>query len=312
LRTAAVAALLCSAARADGPPSEPGLEKGKEELASGRYEAAITTLTAVVVRLNASPDRDAEAAIAYLHLGVAYAGLGQLSSAKSQFVQALMRDPSLDLDPKATPKATLDVFKAARREGESEGVVSSDRRARKVAPRREGVRRAPPPDRIASAGKIGSARMALIAVGVIGAAVGVTAVATGSEKVPPPQVQTFVPVIASPFIQLVSSQPGPGSMFPSRTTVGLTVKAVNVGTSSANPRLFLVARALTADGRACLGGESLPFSFLPGDDITYGFPLRAQCTAPFTTESLELSLQDPETNVRPYQATYRGGYSVTP
>jgi tetratricopeptide (TPR) repeat protein len=281
--TAALLSLVPSPVRAQKAAVDPELARGKAEVASGAYAAAVATLTAAVRRLSAMPGLEVEVADAYLHLGIAYAGLGQISPAKAQFVRALIIDPSLELDPKTAPKAAIDAFEEARREGESEGVVSPDRHAKK---------------------KGGKGKL-LLALGAVGAGVAVAAVGPGGGHTEGPA--TFVPIEASPYIQLLSANPGPSTASARSLTVALTVKAVGAGDAS----FIFVAEALTADGRACLSGQTQPFSTGQGGSVTDTFSIETQCPAPFTTESLQISLQDPLTGSRPYHASYRGEYRVT-
>jgi hypothetical protein len=288
--TAALLSLVPSPVRAEKAAVDPELARGKAEVASGAYAAAVATLTAAVRRLSAMPGLEVEVADAYLHLGIAYAGLGQISPAKAQFVRALIIDPSLELDPKTAPKAAIDAFEEARREGESEGVVSPDRHAKK---------------------KGGKGKL-LLALGAVGAGVGVAAAGTGGgHTAGAVDVPMFVPVETSPYIALLSSEPSPGSMFSASRAVILKLMATNTGVIPEDLQLFFVADAVTADGRACLSGHTQPFSMGRGSSVTSTFFLVAQCTTPFTTESLQISLQDPLTGSRPYHASYRGSYRVT-
>jgi hypothetical protein len=288
-----VASALGSPAWAGKPPSDPQLLEGEKQVASGEYDKAIATLTAVVRRLGAAPGREEEVAQAYLNLGLAYAGLGQLSPAKSQFIQALMRDPSLKLDPKTAPKAALEVFEEALHEGVSEGVVPADRR----------------PKNKHSPGKLVLAAVA-VGAGVTAAAVGAAGGSpSGSAPAIPPN---FVPVTTSPYIQLVTAIPSPGTTFSAGAPVSVTVSVVNTGTDSSHPQVFIEVDAVTADARPCLRGQTPAFPFLPGANVTWAFPLDLQCSAPFVTESLYLWLQDAATGARPYFAVYQGRYSVIP
>ena len=294
MRTVALgllAALLAVPLRAEAPAADPELAKGKDEVRRGEYDAAIATLTAVVRRLREHPGREAQTADAYLHLGIAYAGLGQVSPAKSQFIQALKRNPTLEPDPKTTPPAALEAFAAARREGENEGVVSRDHQPAK---------------------KKSAATKILIAGGVVGAVVAVAATAGGGSSSPPPLQAGvgFVPIASSPYIVLQSATPGPGSQFPSTQSVSVDVKSQNVGTAELS--FFIVAEALTDDGRACMSGHSNVFSYGPGATFTAIFPILSMCPTPFTTVSLQISLADPATGVRRYHASYSGSYRVTP
>jgi hypothetical protein len=286
-----VAALASPKAGAPKPEADPGLAEGKQQVASGRYEEAIATLSAVVRRLGTLPGQEEEVARAYLYLGVAYTGLGQMSPARSQFVQALKRDPSLTLDPGTAPPEALAALAAARQEGESEGVLPPDGHGKKKGPWRKAL-----------------------ALGAVGAGVGVAAIAGASshDSTAPSPTQTWTPIETSPYIQIVTSNPPPGSTFTVAAVVSVTLRAVNTGTVPEYPQLFFVVDAMTADRRACLSGETSPFSFLRGSSVTYAFPLVARCPVPFTTVSLEISLQDPETSQRPYHASYRGEFRVTP
>jgi hypothetical protein len=277
------ASLVCPPLRAATPAADPDLLKGEEQVRAGAYEAGIVTLTSVVRRLGGMGGEEKEVAQAYLHLGIAYAALGQMSPARSQFVQALERDPSLTLDPKTTPAAALEAFAAAHRESESEGVLSAKARKGKKGP------------------------LILMAAGAVGAGVGLAVAASGDSSSIPP-AEPFVPISTSPYLELVNASPGPGSLASDRT-VSLTVRARNVG--STDLRFFLVAEALTGEGRVCLAGQAGPFSFGPGSTVLGTFVLRPVCAPPFTTETLVVAIQDPETGARPYRASYRGSYQVT-
>jgi hypothetical protein len=285
----AVASTLTGRAWAGKPPSDPQLAEGEKQVASGDYDKGIATLTEVVRRLGALPGREEEVAQAYLNLGVAYAGLGQLSPAKSQFIQALTRDPSLQLDPKTTPKATLEIFEEARHEGESEGVVSTDRRPKHNH----------------------STRTLALVLGAVGAGAGVAAAgASGSSGGSSPAPSSFVPVSTSPYIELVAASPSPGTTLISGTPVSVTVRVVNMGSDSSHSQVFIEADAVTGNARTCLRGQTAPFSFLPGANVTWAFPLDQQCYAPFLTDSLYVWLQDAMTGTRPFFAVYQGSYSV--
>src|SRR5262249_22903052 len=226
---------------------------------------------------------NAQTADAYLYLGIAYAGLGQVSPAKSQFVQALKRNPSLEPDPKTTPPAALEAFAAARREGESEGVVSKDRQAKKK----------------------GAGTKILIGVGVVGAGVGVAAAAGGGGSSSDTHTgPAFVAIAPSPYIVLQSVTPGPGSQFPSTQSVSVSISTKNVGTEEFS--FVVVAEALTDDGRVCMSGHTATFSYGPGATIGATFTMVSACPAPFTTVSLQISLADPDTGLRRYHASYSG------
>jgi tetratricopeptide (TPR) repeat protein len=129
-------AMALLAGLADPQALDDELVKGKQEVRSGAYDAGIITLSAVVRRLGGAEGREAEAAEAYLNLGIAYAGLGQVSPARSQFVQALLRNPQIALDPGVPPSA-VEIFAAARKEADEQGLL-------KGAPKKSALAGAPP------------------------------------------------------------------------------------------------------------------------------------------------------------------------
>lgn len=276
--------------RAEEPARDADIAKGKDQVRQGEYDAGIVTLTPVVRRLQTAPGHDLEAADAYLHLGIAYAGLGQSSAARSQFVQALKRDPNIAPDPKTAPAKALEAFAAARREADEEGVLAAARQAKKKGP---------------------GAKIAL-GLGAVGAGVGVALAAGGGGQSAVPPKASFVPVTTSPLIQLVSVQPPPGSTFSAGANVSVSLQSSAPSTSTEELHFFYVAEAVTADGRTCLSGRTGPFGLGPGGTLTGTFGLSLTCTAPFTTESLEIALEDVGTGARRFRASYRGRYQVVP
>lgn len=277
--------------RAEDAVRDADLARGKEQVRQGEYDAGIVTLTAVVRRLQAVSGRDAEAADACLHLGIAYAGLGQTRAARSQFVQALKRDPSIAPDPKAAPANALEAFAAARGEAEEEGVLAAARQARK---------------------KKGPGTKIALGVGALGAGVGVALAAGGGGQSAIPPKLAFIPVTTSPLILLVGVQPPPGSTFSAGSGVTVSLQSTIPATSTEELRFFYVAEALTAEGRICLSGRSGPYGLGPGGTLGGLFGLTATCTPPFTTESLEIALEDVDTGARRFRATYRGRLQVVP
>src|SRR5262249_54103580 len=182
--------------RAEKPAADPDLAKGKEQVRNGELDTAIAPLTGVVRRRGAPPGREAEVADAYLHLGIADAGLGQMSPATSQFVQALKRDPAITPDPKTTSPAALEAFAVARRQAETEGVVSPSNAKRKG----------------------GAGKKILIAAGAVGVGVGgaVAAGGSGGYSAAPPQLPNpFIPIATSPYLELQGANPVPGSQITS-------------------------------------------------------------------------------------------------
>ncbi len=124
-RAAAVATafgLAVSGARADTAAWPDRLAAGRAQVARGAYADAVATLTEVVQSADASQGRDV--AWAYLSLGLAYAGLGQESPARSQFLQALKRDATIAPEP-TTPAASLEIFRAAVAEARELGALGA-------------------------------------------------------------------------------------------------------------------------------------------------------------------------------------------
>jgi Tfp pilus assembly protein PilF len=282
--------VIASSLGAEAPARDPDLDRGKEQVRRGEYDAAVGTLTEVVRRLLAVPNRSSEVADACLHLGIAYAGLGQVSPARAQFVQALKRDPKIAPDPKTTPAAALEAFAEARREAADEGVLAAAQKAKK-----------------------GSGKAILIGVGAaaVGAGVAVAA-AGGSSGASPslvPPAQPWVPLATSPYIELVGTTPGPGATHSSRQPMSVTIRTAN---PPEQIRFLYVVEALTVDQRVCVSGQTGPFSVGPGGNVAGTFSLMPRCPVPFTTETLEIALQDPDSGERRFRASYGGRLQIIP
>ncbi len=280
---------------AGAPASDPDLVKGKELVRRGEYETAVLVLDQVVRRLDGRR-HNPMVADAHLHLGIAYAGLGRSEAARSQFVEALRRDPAITLDPKNAPPAALDIFSEVWRERADKGTVA--------------VATPPPPStstpKMGSGLKIGLAAAAL-AIGVAAALTG----SAGTESTEPRLA--FVPVAPSPYVQLVAAVPDAGATLPVGQTVTVTVRSSIPPTGPQSLNFHLVAEATTSAGQPCLSGQGGPFGLAAGGgSITATFSLSGSCPPPFTTTSLVLSLQDVATRARPYSATYQGTYRVVP
>lgn len=92
----------------------PELAAGIRQVQDGEFEAALLTLDGAIQRLRTMPDRTHDLATAYVHLGVAYLGLGQEGLATAKFRQALRQEPGLQLTAGEFSARTLRVFAAAR------------------------------------------------------------------------------------------------------------------------------------------------------------------------------------------------------
>src|SRR5262249_39786435 len=127
---ASAALLLVVCIAAPGPlvaGDDPDLAKGVAEVEGGAFGPAIQTLSGVVARLGPDPARKEDAARAFLHLGIAYAALGEVSPARSQFIQALKRNPGLAPDSRRYTGKVLDVFAAARQEARTMGILPDEK-----------------------------------------------------------------------------------------------------------------------------------------------------------------------------------------
>jgi hypothetical protein len=115
------AVLLCVLLAQASPAPAPRLEDGIRQVEQGDFEAAVTTLRAVVAALAGDPLRSVQRARAHLHLGVAHVALGQAEDAHRAFLGALRDDPRLRLtDERFSPKVVA-AFEAARREARGTG-----------------------------------------------------------------------------------------------------------------------------------------------------------------------------------------------
>jgi hypothetical protein len=271
--------------RAQAPTADPELAKGKDQIARGDYKEAIATLSKVVRQVRYAPGQDQKAAEAYLQLGIAYAGLGQASPARSQFVQALVRDPKIAPDPKTTPSTALELFDAARKE--ARGLVTEKK------------------------GMSGGTKIAL-ASGVAAAGVG-GALAAGSGGAPTEATATTppyapIPGAVSPSVQLLSADPPPGGAWLSSSMpVTLLVRLENLGLGAEVPVVFIRAEGVTFERRSCLQGERGPLSAsaFRGD---YVVSLRTVCAPPFQTDTIVIHVEAPQTGQRFLQSSYFGVY----
>lgn len=91
------------------------LAAGIDLVQEGDFENAVVKLDAAVRGLEAA-GHTAEAAQAYLYLGVAYLELDQEALARGKFAQALARQPQMSLDPGEFSPQVIRTFEATRQE----------------------------------------------------------------------------------------------------------------------------------------------------------------------------------------------------
>jgi hypothetical protein len=297
--TAALLLVVCATGPASLAAADADLAKGVAEVEGGAFGPAIQTLSGVVARLGPDPARREDAAQAFLHLGIAYAALGELSPARSQFIQALKRNPGLAPDPRRYTGKVLDVFAAARQEARAMGIL---------------------PDEKAKKG--GGLWKVAVGAAVVGG--GVAALAAGGSDGPAAQPTPAPGPLPAQFVltgsagtgtvRLLSSDPASGS----RVSAGapamhFTFQVSNNGTTAFYPRVQIIVQHKTAGGDICLFGASDPIPFSPGDGGTYVVDrFQARCPAPFTTTHMTVALSDVRFGQRPYTSGYDGGYVVEP
>jgi hypothetical protein len=112
-----VLATLCGGSAPSGSPAprDEELAAGISLVKDGDFANAVVTLDAAVRRLEAA-GRSAEAAQAFLFLGVAYLELDQEALARGKFAQALARKPQMSLDPGEFSPQVIRTFEATRQE----------------------------------------------------------------------------------------------------------------------------------------------------------------------------------------------------
>jgi hypothetical protein len=274
------------------------LAKGVAEVEGGAFGPAIQTLSGVVARLGPDPARKDDAARAFLHLGIAYAALGEVSPARSQFIQALKRNPGLAPDPRRYTGKILDVFAGARQEARTMGILPEEK-----------------------AKKGGGLWKVALGAAVVGG--GAAALAAGGSNgsspatLPPstlPSQFVLTGTAGSGTVRLLSSDPASGShVSASAPALRFTFEVANTGTDAFYPRVQLVLQFKTAAGDICMFGTSDPIPFGPGAGGTYVVDhFQAVCAAPFTTTYMTVALSDLRFALRPYTSGYNGGYVVEP
>ena len=110
---AAVFTLLGFAQAGPVATGDAELRRGIHLVQEGDFEGGLLALDEVARTLAADPARQAEAAQAYLHIGVAYLGLAQEGLARTRFQQSLAADPMIRPGANAFSPRVLRTFEAA-------------------------------------------------------------------------------------------------------------------------------------------------------------------------------------------------------
>jgi hypothetical protein len=289
------ALVLAASALADAanPGRDPGLDRGIRHVAAGEWNQAITVLSEVVRRLAADKTRQAEVAEACLYSGLAYVGLGQSSPARSQFSQALLRNPEIRLDPGA-PKAALDLFEEVRRE--ASGIVQGQPSRKK-------------------------SKLPLVAVGVLAVGAGAAVAAGGGDSsAPPPSTEIDIPTsftitgsTGTPQLLILTAMPPSASTINVQSAFSLLLTFVFLNQPDLPGRVQVRIEMLGALG-ACPTGTSevieidrAAASFV-ATITAYSF----SCPIPFHTTSMNVRLFDADANIPVSLTTYAGGYRFVP
>lgn len=171
------------AALALGPPvsleaqaTDADLAKGILQVQSGDFEAALTTLDAVVRRLAGQRGATSDLARADVYLGMAYLGLEQEPAARARFQDAWRADKGMKPSASEFPPRILRLLEEARKE------VLSASPARTTPEPQPSPQPAAGADSSATAPKKGRSKLPLVLVGV--AAVG-GGLALASKKTDP-------------------------------------------------------------------------------------------------------------------------------
>jgi ankyrin repeat protein len=124
---------------------DPELAKGIRLVDEAEFEAAVTSLNAVVRTLVARGNRPLELSRAYLYLAIAHLGLSQEQAAKAKFVEALRSDRDLTLSTNEFPPPVVEIFDQVKRS------LATPPPPRPSTPSRPPV----PPDRMFEAVRLG-------------------------------------------------------------------------------------------------------------------------------------------------------------
>lgn len=284
--------------------ANPDLRAGIAAVSAGDYAEGVASLSRALRQLGADPSRRSDLVQAYLHLGVAFAGLGQESPALSQFTQALLRQPEATLPVKGAPELARRLFDEARREAAPVIQAAEDRK------------------------KKGSKRpLVLVGVAAVGAGVGVATVAggqTSAERAPfkppdPGPVFRFASSNGNPFLTLVSGEPASGTTLQVGTARPQFRFRAQISTFGAPVGPFARLQATvdlgTIDRGVCWRAESAFFALAAGEAVELAidsFPPAPACSPPFTTLTVDARIFDRDAGRQLSTAVYTGGYKVVP
>jgi hypothetical protein len=301
LRWLALVLALCLAAGTAAHERDAELLAGIAAVNAKDYTSAIGTLSLVVRRLGADPAFKDDLVAAYLHLGLAFAGLGQESPARSQFTQALLRKPDLRLDVKEAPELAKKAFAEAQREAAPVIAVGEQQKKK-------------------------SGKLPLILAGVAaagaGAAVVVSSGGTNAATSPPPtfgilepaRFFSFAGISGSPYLLLQSGEPASGSTVSVATTRPRFLFHSSTP-AQAYPRVKATVTLETPDRGVCWSADSSPFALAAAttaDVVVDAFAPVPQCVLPFTTLAVSARLVNLDTGLQVSVSSFIGGYKVVP
>ena len=292
-------------AMASGAPAherDPELVAGIAAVGAKDYTGAISTLSQVVRRLGPDPAYKDDLVAAYLHLGVAFAGLGQDSPARSQFAQALLRKPDLRLEVKEAPERARKLFAEAQREA-APAIAAAEQQKKKAS----------------------KVPLVLAGVAAVGAGGAVVANASSSSapqtgpppsfgSVDPPRLFNFAAINGSPFLSLLSGEPGSGSTV-SVATTRPRFQFRSSTSPQAYPQVKVIVSLETPDRGVCWVAETSPFAVAAAgviEVVVDGFAPVPQCAPPFTTLAMSVRLMNLDTGQQISLSSYTGGYKVVP
>jgi hypothetical protein len=289
--------------------ADADLAAGVAAVQTGDFQAAVGFLSRAVRALGADAEaREADLVKAHLHLGAAFAGLGQDSPARSQFAQALLRRPEARLEVKGAPERARPLFEEARQEAApviAAGELQGKKSKKKTS-------------------------LLLGGVAVAGAGVGIATVAGGaspSSTSPPPSAEDLMPasrfafgsLSGNPYLSFVNGNPPSGTTFAVGTAIPRLVFRAQISSFVAPvgpfERLQAVVDLLTLDRGPCWRAESREFALAAGPPVELvidSFPAQPSCVPPFVSLTVEAKLFDRAAGRQIGTSVYTGGYKVVP
>ena len=277
------------AVRVGAVERDPDLDRGIRLVEAGQWKQGLVPLGSVAHRLSNNKKRAPEAAEAFVYSGLAYVGLGDTVAAISQFTEALKRDPQAKIPAAQTSTGAQDAFEVARREA--------------VAPK-------------AALGPKKKSKGLLIGGGAVLAGAGVALAAAGSSSSTPssglPAVFAVTGATGTPQPVLQGAVPQSSSTIDLSQTAPVLTFVVNALPSLPDRLQILVD--MTGPQGACMAGHSeiaaVDRSAAAVALVVGGWNI--SCASGFTTTSMTVRLQDPDTKVAIAVTTYSGGYVFVP